>query len=135
MSTASSIPTPSLGGRRRSSIAQAAQSNQQAEPAETPSGVAAPEARPAARGPRIAAPVPARPDRGSGPQDGEGPIKKILLSLPQQDKQRMVSTIVWARPHTGIKNQQDFIRQAIGELCDRLEAEYNGGQRFPDVAE
>ncbi|WP_250150373.1 hypothetical protein [Mycolicibacter acidiphilus] len=60
--------------------------------------------------------------------------KDILLSLPEDAKERMVNTITWTQPHTGIGQQQKFIRKAINELCDRLERDFNNGQPFPTPA-
>lgn len=54
----------------------------------------------------------------------------ILLSLPVELKARMVNTITWTRPYTGISHQQKFIRKAITELCERLEGEFNAGEAF-----
>jgi hypothetical protein len=62
-----------------------------------------------------------------------GPAK-ILLSLEDEMKSRMVNTLDWTRPHTGIKSQQQFIRKAIDALCDDLEKRYNGGEPFPKTA-
>jgi hypothetical protein len=63
-----------------------------------------------------------------------GGSKDILLSLPEDLKERMVNTITWTQPHTGIGQQQKFIRKAIGDLCDRLERQYNNGNPFPPPA-
>lgn len=60
--------------------------------------------------------------------------KDILLSLPEDAKERMVNTITWTQPHTGIGQQQKFIRRAITELCERLERDFNNGQLFPTPA-
>ena len=46
----------------------------------------------------------------------------------------MLNTLAWTAPRTGMSKQQQFIRQAIGELCARLESEYNGGHKFAPVA-
>ena len=54
----------------------------------------------------------------------------ILLSLPVELKERMVNTITWTRPYTGISHQQKFIRKAITDLCDRFEEEFNAGEAF-----
>lgn len=55
---------------------------------------------------------------------------KILLSLDETAKARMVNTLDWTRPHTGIASQQEFIRHAIDRLCDDLETRYNNGHPF-----
>lgn len=54
----------------------------------------------------------------------------ILLSLPVELKERMVNTITWTQPYTGIGHQQKFIRKAITDLCDRLEEQFNAGEAF-----
>ena len=54
----------------------------------------------------------------------------ILLSVPEELKERMVNTIAWTRPHTGIGTQQHFIRKAMADLCDQLEHDYNGSRTF-----
>jgi hypothetical protein len=59
---------------------------------------------------------------------------KILLSLDDDVKARMVNALDWTRPHTGVKSQQQFIRKAIEALCDDLEKRYNGGEPFADTA-
>ncbi len=56
--------------------------------------------------------------------------KDILLSLPEDLKERMVNTITWTQPHTGIGQQQKFIRKAILDLCERLEQDFNQGDPF-----
>ena len=43
----------------------------------------------------------------------------------------MVNAIAWTRPHTGIHQQQKFIRKPIIELCERLEQQFNKGKPFP----
>jgi hypothetical protein len=57
--------------------------------------------------------------------------KDILLSVPEDLKERMVNTIEWTRPYTGIGQQQKFIRKAIADLCARLENDHNQGKPFP----
>jgi hypothetical protein len=54
----------------------------------------------------------------------------ILLSVPEELKERMVNTIAWTQPHTGISTQQKFIRRAISDLCLTLEHDFNGGSAF-----
>lgn len=54
----------------------------------------------------------------------------ILLSVPEELKERMVNTIAWTQPHTGISTQQKFIRRAIADLCQQLEHDLNGGRAF-----
>lgn len=60
--------------------------------------------------------------------------RDILLSVPDDLKERMVNTIAWTTPHTGIHQQQKFIRKGIAELCDRLENQFNHGEPFPPPA-
>ena len=60
--------------------------------------------------------------------------RDILLSVPDDLKDRMVNTIAWTTPHTGITHQQKFIRRGIAELCDRLEKQFNDGKPFPAPA-
>ena len=76
-------------------------------------------------------------DRGltrfSSQTGGSVPRRKsvdILLSVPEELKERMVNTITWTQPYTGISQQQKFIRKAITDLCERLEHEYNTGKPF-----
>lgn len=91
----------------------------------------APAARPSAparsRSSRSVTPVSAAPKRPEASKD-------ILLSIPEDAKNRMVNTITWTQPHTGIGQQQKFIRRAISDLCDRLEHDFNGGAPFPAPA-
>lgn len=58
----------------------------------------------------------------------------ILLSIPEELKERMVNTITWSQPHTGIAHQQKFIRKAITDLCERYERDFNRGDAFPPRA-
>lgn len=70
---------------------------------------------------------------GGGVDRSKRPInsKDILLSVPEDLKDRMEATIAFTYPHTGIKHQQAFIRQAIAELCAKLENQHNNGDRYP----
>ena len=56
--------------------------------------------------------------------------KPLLLNLDEELKQRMVNTVVWTGPRTGLRNQQAFVRRAIAELCERFEREHNQGKPF-----
>lgn len=149
----SSIPKPdfqSLRSKRRSSIGQgaalsAAGATDSAAPdpqPEQPPGPPAPE--PAARAEAVR---PRAVDTRSGKDTSKGagasavanpPNKRlvgsrdILLSLPEDLKTRMVNTITWSHPYTGIGQQQKFIRKAITDLCERLENDYNQGKPFPE---
>lgn len=60
--------------------------------------------------------------------------RDVLLSLPEDLKDRMVNTIAWTQPRTGIRHQQVFIRRAITELCEQWENEFNQGKPFPQTA-
>jgi hypothetical protein len=147
------IPTPdfqSSRSRRRSSIGQGAALS--AAPGEgstlnpePPPAAAAPPAPAPATSERPAAEVPRpRPAATPGGRDAkkaavaETPSKRlvgskdILLSLPEDLKTRMVNTITWSHPYTGIGQQQKFIRKAITELCERLENDHNQGKPFPE---
>ena len=46
----------------------------------------------------------------------------------------MVNTIAWTTPHTGISQQQKFIRKGIADLCERLEGKFNSCKPFPAPA-
>lgn len=102
-----------------------------APPAETP-GPATTRGR-ARRAPQK---QPAQATTSASTTAAKRPVasKDILLSLPEDAKERMVNTITWTQPHTGIGQQQKFIRKAINELCDRLERDFNSGQPFPAPA-
>lgn len=102
-----------------------------APPAETP-GPATTRGR-ARRAPQK---QPAQETTSASTTAAKRPVasKDILLSLPEDAKERMVNTITWTQPHTGIGQQQKFIRKAINELCDRLERDFNSGQPFPAPA-
>lgn len=142
----SSIPKPTFPGPRRprrSSIAQAAAANRGED-------AAADEQQPQSGRPETADSAATRPVLARRPQkpssDPRPPVgttansskrlaqsRDILLSLPDELKLRMVNTIAWTTPYTGINQQQKFIRKAISELCDRLETQFNDGNTFPSV--
>lgn len=151
------IPTPdfqSTRSKRRSSIGQGAalsaagtpdsapapppESEQPTAPPPTPAPSASPEG--VARPPRAANPRSGKDaNRGASASAVVDPPNKrlvgskdILLSLPEDLKTRMVNTITWSHPYTGIGQQQKFIRKAITDLCDRLENDYNQGNPFPE---
>lgn len=122
--TSSQIPKPAVPlPRRRSSFSQAAQSEVGIDTAPPADPAPAPAPRPTP----VAAPAAAP----SAPKRMTGPIKDILLSLPEDEKERMVNTIAWTTPHTGLKHQSRFIRKAIANLCEQLETKYNQGAPFP----
>ena len=94
-------------------------------------------------------PTPADPtapaDPASAPASAPEPVaasaKKrpvhtvdILLSLPEELKTRMVNTIAWTTPRTGIRHQQAFIRKGIEDLCAQLERDHNNGHPFDPIA-
>ncbi|WP_245814088.1 hypothetical protein [Rhodococcus marinonascens] len=60
-----------------------------------------------------------------------GGTKDILLSLPEELKDRMQATVAFTYPYTGIKHQQAFIREAITQLCMQMEGQYNNGEEWP----
>lgn len=118
-----------------------APSGQGEAPAAAPSGKT--------QGARTTSPTTPRPRAASGQNGGaartgtstavvEAPNKRlvgskdILLSLPEDLKERMVNTITWSHPYTGIGQQQKFIRKAITDLCERLENDFNQGKPFPE---
>ncbi|MHA7659203.1 hypothetical protein ACX9NJ_27685 [Mycobacterium sp. ML2] len=139
------IPTPafqSSRSKRRSSIGQgAALSAASDEGSGAVPLVPAPAQAATTDAPRPR-PVSGRSDRdpakGSAPPAGESTNKRlvgskdILLSLPEDLKTRMVNTITWSHPYTGIGQQQKFIRKAIADLCERLEQQHNQGKPFPE---
>lgn len=102
-----------------------------AEQVATPA-VPQPPARERGRTRGVSAPRPA-PAAAQAPKRPAA-SKDILLSLPEDAKERMVNTITWTQPHTGIGQQQKFIRKAISDLCDRLERDFNNGEPFPAPA-
>lgn len=68
---------------------------------------------------------PGNERRASGPRSVD-----ILLSVPEELKERMVNVITWTQPYTGISTQQAFIRRAIVTMCEQLEREVNAGEPF-----
>lgn len=71
-------------------------------------------------------------DRELG-KERRAPVRKsvdILLSVPEELKERMVNVITWTQPYTGISTQQTFIRRAIVMMCEQLEREVNAGEPF-----
>ncbi|WP_280186328.1 MULTISPECIES: hypothetical protein [Nocardia] len=57
----------------------------------------------------------------------------ILLSLPSDLKERMKSVIAYTYPHTGINEQQAFLRWSVSKLCAELEDRYNDGKQWPEI--
>lgn len=122
------FPTP--GPRpRRSSIAQSATA---AQPTDPPKAAPAAPARRAATRPAPTAQANAQTDRDNHRKGG---TRDILLSIPDDAKDRMVRTIAFTMPYTGIRHQQAFIRRAVDNLCEALETEYNNGEPFPEIAQ
>lgn len=124
------IPDPQFPDpqrKRRSSIAQSATASDPAvgPPADPPGP---PPNRATVPRPTVAV----QPDRDAHRKGG---TRDILLSLPDDAKERMVRTIAFTMPYTGIRHQQVFIRRAIDELCSNLEGQYNGGDPFPEIAQ
>lgn len=64
-----------------------------------------------------------------------GASKDILLTLPEDEKTRMVNTLTNTAARTGIIHQSKYIRFAISKLCDELEQRYNNGNPFDPPAE
>lgn len=133
------LPKPSLPpARRRGSIAQAADVNRAPAGADSrlpgadeyvPGAMEASHRAGHGDHDRGAA-EPRTLPRPAGASPALGLSTSLLLKLPDDIKQRMVNTIAWTQPHTGIGHQQKFIRKAITDLCDRLEREFNHGQPF-----
>lgn len=61
------------------------------------------------------------------------PTTDVLLTLPEELKERMVNVQAHTQARTGITSQQAFIRYAISQLCARLEEQHNGGALFDPV--
>ena len=133
------IPRPNLPNParpRRSSIAQSAATTQPSTPAAPPAAASA-EAKQPSR-PRAAASAqtisqPPAPSTAP-PTHRMGGTKDILLSVPDELKERMVRTIAYTLPRTGVRHQQQFIRWGIEKLCAELEEQYNNGDPFPEIA-
>ena len=118
----SGIPDPQFPDptkKRRSSIAQSATAT--TTPPTTPRPVPA-------------RPTPANTDTSRDAHRKNG-TRDILLSIPDEAKERMVRTIAFTMPYTGIRHQQAFIRRAIDDLCTTLETQYNNGEPFPEIAQ
>lgn len=119
----SGIPEPARPAPRRSrnTFEQAAQSLKE--------GTATPAVQPDATQKAVAQQtVPTPKKRKAATTD-------ILLSLTEDLKDRMVATLEYTRPRTGITSQQQFIRTAIDQLCTRLETDFNDGEAFPPPAQ
>lgn len=125
----SAIPKPSFPSRPRcSSIAQAAASESAAPPAAPPAVTPEPPA------PRAATAQPAPAAATSNPKRLGGVTTDILLTIPVEEKERLVNSMTWTAPHTGIKHQSKFIRYAITKLCEDLENRFNNGEPFSPPA-
>jgi len=133
------IPKPEAPTMRRSSMQQAGANEHGLALVEAPPAVA-----PVADAVSAAAPVrpPVKPRlEGKSPAAASGTSsnrlrnsRDVLLSLPEDLKDRMVNTIAWTSMHTGIDRQQKFMRIAIEELCERIEGELNQGKPFAEAA-
>lgn len=153
----SAIPAPAMPPKRPSSSIQQVvtearhDAEDDATPAPAESGARksaerrdSPNAAPAQTD-SSAKPTAAAPKAGRGGAKREQPApergkvtriqKPILLKLDEGLKERMVNTMEWTGPRTGLRNQQVFIRRAIADLCERLEKEHNSGQPFPVIVE
>ncbi|TCN53473.1 hypothetical protein EV641_106117 [Rhodococcus sp. SMB37] len=135
----SGIPEPVRPAPRRSrnTFAQAAESMKAEDTTSaTPAPVAQqPAATPAPVAQQSAAtPTPVAQQTSPTPKKRKVATTDILLSVSEDLKERMVATLEYTRPRTGITSQQQFIRIAIDQLCKRLEAEYNNGEAFPPPA-
>ena len=138
----SGIPKPESPVMRRSSMAQAGAAEKglalvEAPPAEASVadtvGTDAPVVHtPPSPRPRTAAKSPAAASESSSNRLRNS--RDVLLSLPEDLKDRMVNTIAWTSMHTGIDRQQKFMRIAIEELCERIEGELNQGKPFAAAA-
>ena len=157
----SAIPAPAMPPKRPSSSIQQvvtearhdAEAGAASAPAEQGAGKATehrtPSAAPAQResitkpaaaalpplSPRAAGAEPSASSRQRRWPRWRGYKKPILLKLDENLKERMVNTMEWTSPRTGIRNQQVFIRRAIADLCERLEKEHNSGQPFPVIVD
>jgi len=138
------IPKPEAPTMRRSSMQQAGANEREHGLAlvETP-----PPAAPVADTVSVTAPVVLAPPSPRPRTESKSPAaasgtssnrlrnsRDVLLSLPEDLKDRMVNTIAWTSMHTGIDRQQKFMRIAIEELCERIEGELNQGKPFADAA-
>jgi len=125
------IPKPPVPSRpRRSSFAQVPQNPAASAPDhdESQAGHSSPGG--AATQLSTPAPAPEPAPASSGKRLG-GNSKDILFSLPEEEKDRMINTIAWTTPRTGIRHQSKFIRYAIAKACEDLEREFNSGEPFP----
>lgn len=139
----SGIPEPARPAprRARNTFAQSAANAATAEPV-----AQQPDATPVTAATRTATPATPRATKPATaatrheavarkPRKRKVQTTDILLSLPEELKERMVATLDHTRPRTGIRSQQMFIRLAIEQLCARLEDQHNGGERFPQPAD
>jgi hypothetical protein len=139
----SGIPKPESPVMRRSSMAQAGAAEKglalvEAPPAEASAAdTAAAVVDPVVHTPPSPKPrtVTKSPAAASGTSSNRlRNSRDVLLSLPEDLKDRMVNTIAWTSMHTGIDRQQKFMRIAIEELCERIEGELNQGKPFAEAA-
>lgn len=154
----SNIPEPTLprSRPRRSSFATATQVTSASAPSKSPQKPAAepkvagqgsesppvlpPEPKPTAATTRQTPRAPAeRPSVSPAPRPSAAAKRSpaysrdILLSVSDEQKARLESTVAWTMARTGVKSQQAFIRWGIDELCSRMEQEYNDGKPFDPI--
>lgn len=138
----SGIPKPESPVMRRSSMAQAGAAEKglalvEAAPAEALVAETVGTAAPVVHTPPSPTPRTVTKSPVAAPETSSKRLRNsrdVLLSLPEDLKDRMVNTIAWTSMHTGIDRQQKFMRIAIEELCERIETERNQGNPFPEAA-
>jgi hypothetical protein len=131
----SGIPQPELPKPRpRRNVFAAAAATEKDQVSPEPKS--APIPQPATEGSAVTGRIEAAPRGSGGGERSKRPVnsKDILLSVPEDLKGRMEATIAHTYPYTGIKHQQAFIRQAISELCSKLEGQHNNGKRYQPPA-
>lgn len=138
----SGIPKPESPVMRRSSMAQAGAAEKglalvEVPPAEASVADTVGTAAPVVHTPPSPKPRTVTKSPVAAPETSSKRLRNsrdVLLSLPEDLKDRMVNTIAWTSMHTGIDRQQKFMRIAIEELCERIEGELNQGKPFPEAA-
>ncbi|MGD9622265.1 MAG: hypothetical protein AB7G47_19750 [Mycolicibacterium sp.] len=134
------IPKPTPATRpRRSSIAQAAHADPPPSPdlIDDDNTAAADTGQATAEEPTASPVTRLQPALFNPPTQAKrlGGSKDVLFSLPEEEKERMINTIAWTTPRTGIRHQSKFIRYAIAKACEDLEREFNGAKPFPPPAD
>jgi len=136
------IPKPDAPTMRRSSMQQAGANEHGLALVETPPAAAPVADTVSVTAPVVHAPPSPKPRTASkssaaASESSSNRLRNsrdVLLSLPEDLKDRMVNTIAWTSMHTGIDRQQKFMRIAIEELCTRIEGELNQGKPFAEAA-